>query len=231
MRDGGSAAHPLSPQVWTRRPPCPCFLHVGIRGPTSHLLSVPECPRWRAAAHGQSAIVEVLRKAGANSRDVDDAQRNALYYALRGGDEAMIRELACDGWSLGNLKPSDSEGGPLHIVARYNSRTRVLEWLLKDQSAACCCEVNASGGPQGSTALHVAALWGQAEAVCLLLHYGADPSVTDREGRTPLQVAESCEVKEILQVKAPSPLKPRAVECRPESPPPRQAVPPSLGNP
>lgn len=42
---------------------------------------------------------------------------------------------------------------------------------------------------KGRTALHVAAVWGKLDMVLYLLHHGADPTLTDEDGRTPSQLA------------------------------------------
>ena len=45
-------------------------------------------------------------------------------------------------------------------------------------------------GPFGNTLLHSAVISGDAREVRRLLHAGADPGIRNREGRTPLQIAE-----------------------------------------
>lgn len=45
-------------------------------------------------------------------------------------------------------------------------------------------------GPFGNTLLHSAVITGDAHEVRRLLHAGADPQIPNREGRTPLQIAE-----------------------------------------
>ena len=45
-------------------------------------------------------------------------------------------------------------------------------------------------GPFGNTLLHSAAMTGDAREVRRLLDAGADPQIRNREGRTPLQLAE-----------------------------------------
>ena len=50
--------------------------------------------------------------------------------------------------------------------------------------------VNVQNG-DGFTPLHVAAMWGREESVRELLERGADPEISDDEGMTPLDYAES----------------------------------------
>lgn len=63
-------------------------------------------------------------------------------------------------------------------------RTRGLQALLEDDP-----ELVQAQRPDGSTALHLAARFDQADAVELLLNRGADPAARDAEGRTPADVA------------------------------------------
>ena len=48
-----------------------------------------------------------------------------------------------------------------------------------------------SQNDDGLTPLHVAALWGKAEAVQLLLARGADPAITDCDELSPLDRAQN----------------------------------------
>jgi ankyrin repeat protein len=45
-------------------------------------------------------------------------------------------------------------------------------------------------GPFGNTLLHSAVISGDAREVSRLLHAGANPAIPNREGRTPLEIAE-----------------------------------------
>ena len=51
---------------------------------------------------------------------------------------------------------------------------------------------------QGRTALMLATLNGQADAVAVLLAHGADPSGADAHGTTPLQAAVAADEREII---------------------------------
>ncbi len=48
------------------------------------------------------------------------------------------------------------------------------------------------------TALHYAAMCGHADIVSALLRHGADRSVTDEDGNTAKQVADTAEIKALL---------------------------------
>jgi uncharacterized protein len=63
-------------------------------------------------------------------------------------------------------------------------RTRGLQALLDDDP-----ELARAQRPDGSTALHLAARFDQADAAQLLLDRGADRDARDAEGRTPADVA------------------------------------------
>lgn len=60
-------------------------------------------------------------------------------------------------------------------------------------------EVNAVG-PGGRTALHYASRGGSAKLCELLLDAGADKTLLDEEGRTPLDVARSFDKKEVVRI-------------------------------
>ena len=59
-------------------------------------------------------------------------------------------------------------------------------------------EINAVG-PEGRTALHYASRGNSVKLCELLLHAGADETMLDEEGKTPLDVARSLGKKEIVQ--------------------------------
>ena len=80
-----------------------------------------------------------------------------------------------------NVPIDDTDTTLLHLAA--NASPAVLELLLQSEA-----EVNQQN-EDGITPLHVAAMWGNSEAVRLLLDYGADPVVCDDEDMTPLDHA------------------------------------------
>jgi ankyrin repeat protein len=80
---------------------------------------------------------------------------------------------------------------PLHVAASAGKKDSVE--LLVSRGA----DVDSHGG-NDYTALHIAVLQDDLEIVQLLIAEGASVNVTDRDGRTPLDYAESEEIRELL---------------------------------
>ena len=72
------------------------------------------------------------------------------------------------------------------------------------------------GGPRGATPLHIAARFGQAAMVDLLVSHGADPSARDDRGQTPLDKARAFGLEEVVQrlQSAPTASRPFDPRCR-----------------
>jgi ankyrin repeat protein len=66
-----------------------------------------------------------------------------------------------------------------------DSSLEVMHALLARKALVNCQDKT------GATALYWAALNGQADRVALLLQYGADPHLTDKQGKTPLDYAKT----------------------------------------
>lgn len=80
----------------------------------------------------------------------------------------------------------------LHLAAR-DGLTSVLPMVFTNEI------VNAQDR-FGQTALHLAVSNNRDECVQFLLENGADTSLTDRKGRTPLQIAEECGYQSLLDL-------------------------------
>jgi len=60
--------------------------------------------------------------------------------------------------------------------------------------------INEADAEFGATALHWAALRGHAEVVRVLISYGADLTVTNKEGETPLRVATRANRSQVVEL-------------------------------
>jgi ankyrin repeat protein len=85
-----------------------------------------------------------------------------------------------------DVKAADSEGGTPLWSAVDEEPPHVVEELLK-RGASPNVQIHSTGF-SGWTPLHLAAMHGLKDHVELLLRYGADPTITNDEGQTALDV-------------------------------------------
>ncbi|MCO6416272.1 ankyrin repeat domain-containing protein [Siccirubricoccus sp. KC 17139] len=105
--------------------------------------------------------------------------------AVMAGDAASVRAMLAAEPHL--AAPRRGDGTDPVVLAARHGRVEVLRLLLQAGGVA-----QAEGDPDGPpTALMAAAEAGQEEAVALLLEYGADPALRDRQGRTAADLAEA----------------------------------------
>jgi ankyrin repeat protein len=131
----------------------------------------------------QLGVVTLLIERGANINATGDGGRTALHYAARGGNEEVLALLLDKG---AQTNSRDHYGLIPLIWARVNSHLGVVKMLVQHMGVQGLQERS----DLGWTALHHAAEWGQEEVARFLLLAGADPSITDNEGRTPHAIAE-----------------------------------------
>ncbi len=168
-----------------------------------------------AARRGRVDFVETLLAAGADVNARNDNGGTALMYAATGGDldtiklllahDADVHAIGRNGWTVMTLAAAkgfvdivrlllahgadadarDMYGWTPLMRAVEQNRPAVVEELLANAPV----DPNAQN-EFGATALHRAAALGLADIAGALLGYGADTRRRDREGRTPLKVAE-----------------------------------------
>jgi ankyrin repeat protein len=126
-----------------------------------------------AAIRGDIETQTALIDAGADVNAVGGFDWTALMVASVKGHVAAVRQLLSSG-----ADPN------LRDIYGYEEREQVVQVLLEQ------AEVNLNAkNDQGATALHLAAAKGNEALTRSLLLAGADPSMGDRKGRTPENMA------------------------------------------
>ena len=123
--------------------------------------------------------------------------RDSIFEAIRAGNLDLLRDILEQDPT--NAAQRDANGMSALMLARYRSNDEILELLLKAAPPFDVFEAAAFGhadklldllrddaslalaySPDGFTALHLAAYFGYADAVDLLLTHGADARATSR---------------------------------------------------
>ena len=153
-----------------------------------------------AAYVGSAATVRVLVEAGADVDLQDDTRANALLSTGETGHVDVLREVLRGDPDLGR---TNRFGGTALIPAADRGHVDVVRALLETEIAVD--HVNNLGW----TALLEAVILGNGgrahqEIVRLLVEAGADASIADRDGVTPLEHARRSGYDEIAALLAPS---------------------------
>jgi ankyrin repeat protein len=171
-----------------------------------------------AAGAGHEEVVAFLLEKGAQASKRDDNNETPLMLACEKGHMGVVRMLVTHTGAQG-LEDRDIEGRTPLWYAGGEGHGEVVVFLLgKGAQASTSDNHNVTPlrsacdkghldmvrmlvqhtGVQGLdardtryrwTGLHGAAFWGREEVVRVLLLSGADSTITDNEGRTPLEVA------------------------------------------
>ncbi|NIM29359.1 MAG: ankyrin repeat domain-containing protein [Gammaproteobacteria bacterium] len=150
-----------------------------------------------AAIRGDVETQRLLVAAGADVDAIGGFDWTALTVAAVKGHTAAVRQLLASGASP-NL--ADIYGWTPLMRAVYEEREQVV-WALLEQAGIDLDQKN----DQGATALHLAAVKGNARLARALLSAGASPVIQDREGRTPAMLAVSvghAEMAALLEARA-----------------------------
>jgi ankyrin repeat protein len=152
-----------------------------VVGATSFMLACEE---------GHLEVVQMLFEAteGQGLQDRDNSGETALHYTAIQGNQDVATFLLSKGAQASTKNVMQDT--PLMKACAWG-KVGVVQLLLKHTRGQGLSERN----NQGKTALHMASSgwWSSNEVVKVLLLAGADPSITDNDGRTPRQAAEQQE--------------------------------------
>jgi ankyrin repeat protein len=109
------------------------------------------------------------------------AERTPVQRACGAGQLPVAQYLVTEGADVN--KQDKAKRTCIHWAA-VGGHLECIEWLLADQGV----DVNAQSS-SGMTALHVAAETGRSLFVARLLFHGADPSLLDSDGKSPVNLA------------------------------------------
>jgi ankyrin repeat protein len=133
-------------------------------------------PLRTAVHYGCTALAVRLLERGADPRVTDSERRTVMQAAAYAGDATVLRALI-DAGVAPDIFAAVALGDPEHVRRLCANDRRILEHRM-------CAYQNVTITP-----LHLAARLDDAAMVALLLDLGADPSPTDEQGRTPIDLA------------------------------------------
>jgi hypothetical protein len=157
-------------------------------------LTLQRTPLHVAADQGNLEIVDLLLAGGADVNARDHGGRVPIFFAIRRDHSEVVWRLVEAG---ADPTACTGSGSTLLMVAARTEDLELVQWLI-DNGA----EINALRTEgRHVTALMWAADKSSEEMVKLLLEHGADPSITNRDGDTALNLADSDAIREMLSKK------------------------------
>lgn len=147
-------------------------------------------PLVRAAQTGDLAQVKALVSAGAGIDDYGLGGRTALHAAIQNGHDDVSHYLMDLGAEIG--PPVDQGNSTIHVAAKHG-RCSIMRRIL-DADASFVEARNKAG----ETPLFIAARSGDANAVRMLIEYGADVTFSDDAGRTILHTAAEMDAADVI---------------------------------
>lgn len=148
-------------------------------------------PLHIVARNGFMRGAQCLLTHGANLEMVSTSEgKTALHFAAENGQIPVIGTLIDAG---ADVEAEDREGATAVLLALRNGQSNAMKYLLR-HGANAPLETHSNAALQlfdrkKTTALHIAAFYGQLEEVKDLTWNGADVDATDDDGATPVWIA------------------------------------------
>jgi ankyrin repeat protein len=155
-------------------------------------------PLHWAALKGNAEIARFLLRSGADAKATNSAGETPLAVAERAGKTEVadvLRGSAAPAAAPRAPSAPPADVGELLDAVKRGDLARVQQ-IVRDSPSL----VNARDAQFGATPLHWAALRGNKDIVVFLIAQGADVTATNRDGETPLRVAERAGKTEVAQI-------------------------------
>ncbi|KXJ79839.1 hypothetical protein RP20_CCG027890 [Aedes albopictus] len=146
-------------------------------------------PLFIAAQNGHNAVLKLLLAAGAQPDTPRNDGATPLWIASQMGHDHIVKMLLLHGAYVDAVR---CDGATALFKAAHKGHSSVVHELLKYRP-------NLGLIPNGETALHAAALFGHLPIVKQLVAAGADVSLKNQEGMTPLQIARQQKYHSVYQ--------------------------------
>ena len=150
----------------------------------------------QAASMGHEKALDLLVNRGAKLSLEPSEGGSVLHWACHGDSTTMVGRLIYK-YNM-PVDVVDVHGGTPLFTALFMKRTDLVTFLLEHGASP-----KTTTPEDGSTLLHIAVEHGSLADVKLLIAFGADPQAKDKEGKTPLSIAEAAgkrdSVKELVK--------------------------------
>ncbi|KAI4637020.1 hypothetical protein J4E93_010686 [Alternaria ventricosa] len=153
-------------------------------------------PLAMALEGGDYSIITLLHERGADVHSRANGMTCALFYAVKMGYVDIVSILLEDYGAGEDIHRTDLTGrGILHVLVHthVDHMHDLLDKLIEEGA-----DVNAEDYSE-STPLHEAAKLGSSVMVIGLLAYGATINTQDRQGKTPLDLAQAKKHREVVE--------------------------------
>lgn len=138
----------------------------------------------------QIQVTKVLLSMGIDPNTPGSEGTVPLADAALNGDIESVRALLARGALFSTVSPAGTQ--PIHDAA-LGDNAEVIQQLVKQGA-----DVNARTREEAQTPLHIAAALGKMKSVEALIALGADRTIKDAQGRTPLDAAERAGLTEVV---------------------------------